>query len=117
MVPALCEGRALLTTGVILFASSLFAQKRKPMEVAVWDTYVRRKDGRVMHFDILVPAEVKDTAQIFAYGRAYLQTKGEGGQPLDSRHCRFCHIERARPEWEKAIREKGYAIFEMENCD
>lgn len=114
MVPTLRQGRALLT-GAVLLAGSLFAQKR--MEVAVWDTYVRRKDGRIMHFDIIVPAEVKDTAQIFAYGRAYLQTKGEGEQPLDSRHCRFCHLERARPEWEKAIREKGYAIFEMENCD
>ena len=99
----------------LLFTGMLFAQKA--MKVAVWDTYVPRKDGRIMHFDIIVPAELKDTAQIFAYGRAYLRTKGEEGQPLTSHNCRFCHIENVRPAWEKAIREKGYAIHEMENCD
>ncbi len=26
------------------------------MEVSVWDTYVPRGDGKVMHFDILVPS-------------------------------------------------------------
>lgn len=34
------------------------------MKVAVWDTYVKRKDGRVMHFDIIAPAEVRDTELI-----------------------------------------------------
>lgn len=97
--------------------SLLLAQKVKPMKVAVWDTYVPRKDGRIMHFDIIVPAEVRDTAVIFSYGRAYLATKGEEGQPLNARNCRFCHVETVRPEWEEAIRKRGYAIFEMENCD
>ncbi|GIV22370.1 MAG: hypothetical protein KatS3mg025_0029 [Bacteroidia bacterium] len=100
---------------LLLFLGLLFGQKA--MKVAVWDTYVQRKDGRIMHFDIIVPAEVTDTAQIFAYGRAYLATKGEAGQPLTARNCRFCHIETVRPAWEKAIRTQGYAIHEMENCD
>ena len=40
------------------------------MEVAVWDTYVTKKDGSVMHFDIIAPSSVKDTAVIYEYGRA-----------------------------------------------
>ncbi|MBP7448998.1 MAG: DUF2024 family protein, partial [Flavobacteriales bacterium] len=40
--------------------------------MAVWDTYVTRNDGRVMHFDIIVPSSQRDSAMIHSYGRAYL---------------------------------------------
>jgi hypothetical protein len=30
------------------------------MKVSVYDTYVTRKDGKVMHFDILVPDPLGD---------------------------------------------------------
>jgi len=30
------------------------------MKVAVWDTYVTRKEGNIMHFDVIVPEEIKD---------------------------------------------------------
>jgi len=33
-------------------------QKQTEMKVAVWDTYVTKKDGSVMHFDIIVPEEI-----------------------------------------------------------
>lgn len=87
------------------------------MKVAVWDTYVTRKDGRVMHFDIIVPAELQDVNTILEYGREYLKSKGEESQPLTSERCRFCHVEDATPEVEAEIKKKGYFIFEMENCD
>jgi len=86
------------------------------MQVAVWDTYVTKKDGTVMHFDIIAPIETKEEATIHSYGRAYLQTKGQEGQPLTSRECQFCHIESLKPQWENDIRQKGYFIYEMENC-
>ena len=38
------------------------------MKVAVWDTYVKRKDGRVMNFDILVPADEMNEERIFTFG-------------------------------------------------
>lgn len=86
------------------------------MQVAVWDTYVTRKDGTVMHFDIIAPREVKDPGIIYAYGDEYLKTKGQSKQPLTSRECRFCHIETVTPQWQNEIGQKGYAIYEMENC-
>lgn len=86
------------------------------MKVAVWDTYVTKKDGRIMHFDIIVPEEIKDTSVIYGYGKEYLKTKGQEGQPLTSKECRFCHTEKAKPEWETEIKKKGYFIYEMENC-
>ena len=86
------------------------------MKVAIWDTYVTKKDGSIMHFDIIAPAETKEEAVIYDYGRAYLGNKGQTGQPLTSEECRFCHIETIKPQWEEAIRQNGYYIYEMENC-
>lgn len=87
------------------------------MKVAVWDTYVKREDGRIMHFDIIAPAEIKDTTIIFKYGKEYLESKGIKDKNLTSKECRFCHIETVKTEWEKEISKKGYYIYEMENCD
>ena len=103
---------------MMLFAFSANAQnnKTKTMKVAVWDTYVTKKDGSVMHFDIIAPEEIKDTSIIYGYGREYLISKRQEGQPLTSKQCRFCHIETVRPEWEAEIKQKGYFIIEMENC-
>jgi len=92
-------------------------QKNKHMKVAVWDTYVTKKDGSVMHFDIIAPESVKAASIIHGYGKEYLKLKGQEGQPLTSKECRFCHIETLRKEWEVEIRSKGYFIYEMENCN
>lgn len=86
------------------------------MQVAVWDTYVAKSDGSTMHFDIIVPAELKDAAVIYRYGNEYLTLKGQKGQPLSAKECRFCHIETVPPNWEEKIKRTGYYIYEMENC-
>mgnify|MGYP006316225513 FL=1 len=86
------------------------------MQIAVWDTYVTKKDGTIMHFDILAPVEITDTTKIYHYGKEYLKNKRQEGQPLTSKECRFCHVETLRPQWETDIKQKGYYIIEMENC-
>lgn len=86
------------------------------MQVAVWDTYVTKKEGTIMHFDIIVPSIIKDPAVIYNYGKEYLKTKNQAEQALTSKECTFCHIETAKPQWEAGIDEKGYFIYEMENC-
>lgn len=85
-------------------------------KVNVWDTYVTKKDGSVMHFDILAPVAISDTDTIYKYGKEYLASKGQEGQPLSAKQCRLCHIESLRPEWETEISDKGYFIIEMEGC-
>ncbi len=87
------------------------------MKVAVWDTYVTRKDGAVMHFDIIIPSELKDEEVIYKYGKTYLQDKGQEGQPLTSKECSFCHVETVKLQWEESIKRSGYYIYEMENCN
>jgi hypothetical protein len=86
------------------------------MQVAVWDTYVTRKNGIVMHFDIIAPTEIKDENIIYEFGRQYLATKNESGQTLASKECAFCHIEQASEEMENAIADKGFYILEMKGC-
>ncbi len=85
------------------------------MSTAVWDTYVKKKDGSVMHFDILVPSSLKDAHAIHRYGKEYLASKGEAGAKLDTEECRFCHIEDAGADIKAAIEAKGYYILEMES--
>jgi hypothetical protein len=87
------------------------------MEVAVWDTYVTKKDGVIMHFDILAPSEIADSTVVYNYGKEYLKTKGQEGQPLTSKECRYCHVETIRQEWEEVINRQGYFVIEMENCN
>lgn len=83
------------------------------MKVAVYDTYVTRKEGGTMHFDILVP-ESAEYEHVLKSGRAYLKTKHQEGQPLSPKECKFCHIEHATPEVAQAIQEQGFCIIEME---
>ena len=91
-------------------------EKTIQKKVNVWDTYVTKKDGNIMHFDIIAPVEITDTISIHAYGKEYLKTKGQEGQTLTAKQCRLCHIENLRPVWEAEIEEKGCLIIEMEGC-
>ena len=83
-------------------------------KVAVWDTYVKRVNGAVMHFDIIVPKHIKDATQVHAFGQEYLKQSGEVNRVITSRECQFCHIEEPGAEILNAIAEKGYYILEME---
>ena len=87
------------------------------MQVAVWDTYVIKKDRSVMHFDIIAPKEIIETDVIYSYGKDYLKGKGQENQELSAKECSFCHIETVLPHLEAEINEKGYSIIEMENCN
>ncbi len=75
-----------------------------------------KKDGSLMHFDILVPGEVTNAETVYQFGRAYLQQKGQAGQKLTAKECRLCHTETASPGVIAAIQRQGYSILEMEGC-
>jgi hypothetical protein len=83
------------------------------MQVAVWDTYVKSQSGTVLHFDIIVPQEIKDPIAIYQYGVQYLNSINEPEHDLCINECRFCHIEEPTPEMLAVIQDKGYYILEM----
>jgi hypothetical protein len=87
------------------------------MKIAVWDTYVERNDGKIMHFDILVSKEFTNKNKIFEFGKLYLEDKPFSTGQLTSNECRFCHIEEATELVINDILTKGFYIIEMENCN
>lgn len=109
------------TIGFIVIIVSYWSFKsvfknKATMQVTVWDTYVKKKDGTVMHFDIVAPESISDSTIIHNYGLAYLKGKGQEGQPLTAKECRRCHVREIIPEWEADINKQGFFIIEMENC-
>ena len=86
------------------------------MKVSVWDTYVPRLDGKIMHFDILVPNALSDIKTIFCFGTEFLKEKPFKTEKITVNECRFCHIACASDEIVKSIHAKGYHIIELENC-
>lgn len=84
------------------------------MKVAVWDTYVKVPSGEVLHFDILVPDQLRDAAVIYQYGRAFLQSRGVASGEIDADHCQFCHIEEPDEEMLQSIEQSGYYILELD---
>lgn len=87
------------------------------MKVSVWDTYVKRNDGKLMHFDILVPNNLNDEQTILNYGTTYLKSKTFKTENISLKICTFCHIEQATNAIINDIKNKGFSIIEMENCD
>ncbi len=87
------------------------------MKVSVWDTYVKREGGLIMHFDILVNSKLTDETKIFDFGKNYLKSKSFNSEELTSKECVFCHIENASEIVIKEIETNGYYIIEMENCN
>ena len=53
------------------------------MDCAVYDTYVQKKDGKIMHFDVVVADDTPQKKAI-EYGKQYLQSAGQEGQKDDS---------------------------------
>ncbi|RZA14849.1 MAG: DUF2024 family protein [Proteobacteria bacterium] len=79
-------------------------------------TYVQRADGLRMHFDILVPSDLKDHEVVLQYGRRYLAAKGVAPDTLKAEKCSYCHMESASRAVEEEIAAEGFVIIEMENC-
>ena len=50
--------------------------KRNHMEIHVYDTYVKAKDGHTMHFDVFTA--VKDDKKAIEYAKQWLTSIGEG---------------------------------------
>jgi hypothetical protein len=85
------------------------------MKIDVYDTYVTKKNGQIMHFDVMAPEETP-TERVLKFANTYLGSVGQAGQKCGVNECKFCHGEHARPEIEQSIRESGYYIVEMEGC-
>jgi hypothetical protein len=85
------------------------------MQCAVYDTYVTKKDGKIMHFDVVVEADTSHEKAVI-YGKKFLESVGEGEQKMTQEECQFCHIQQAPAMIEADIQSNGYYIQKMEGC-
>ena len=76
---------------------------------------MKRSDGRMMHFDIIVSRELTDERVVFRYGQKYLEQKQIQSSEITTNERQFCHVEQATDEMTHQIKENGYYILEMEN--
>jgi maltooligosyltrehalose synthase len=93
----------------------MMSVQKQDMECAVYDTYVTKKDGRIMHFDVIVEANTPHEKAI-EFGKEYLNSVDQGEQKMTQEECQFCHIQEAPPVVAKDIKDSGYYIQKMEGC-
>lgn len=84
------------------------------MEVHVYDTYVKAKDGHTMHFDVITGEQNHEKA--ISYAKEWLASVGEGESQVTTNECQFCHSQGAPEPVETEISQKGYFIQKMEGC-
>ena len=84
------------------------------MDIHVYDTYVKAKDGHTMHFDVIT--DVQDHDKAIEYAKQWLETIGEGDAKGTGEECQFCHTQGAPEPVENEIKEKGFFIQKMEGC-
>ena len=84
------------------------------MDIHVYDTYVKAKDGHTMHFDVIT--DVQDHDKAIEYAKQWLATVGEDGATVTGEECNFCQTQEAPPQVVNEIKEKGFFIQKMEGC-
>jgi len=84
------------------------------MEVHVYDTYVKAKDGHTMHFDVIT--DVQDHQKAIENAKKWLETIGEGGSTVTTEECQFCHSQGAPEPVADEIKKNGFFIQKMEGC-
>jgi len=84
------------------------------MDFHVFDTYIKSKDGHVMHFDVITDKNNIENAIMFA--KEWLNRVEEEDAVVTTKECRFCHTQSVSEEIEIEIMTNGYFIAKMEGC-
>ncbi len=80
----------------------------------VFDTYVKSKNGHVMHFDVIT--DKNNTEKAITFAKEWLKSIGEEDAKVTTEECRFCHTQSVSEEIEIEIMTNGYFIAKMEGC-
>lgn len=84
------------------------------MKAAVWDSYIKKDDGNVLHFDVIVPDSKSDATLVYKYAYEFLKLKGIERVEINVTNCQFCHIENLAEEMKTNIEIRGFHIIEMD---
>jgi len=80
----------------------------------VFDTYVKSKNGHIMHFDVIT--DKNNTEKAITFAKEWLKSIGENDAKVTTEECRFCHTQSVSEEIEIEIMTNGYFIVKMEGC-
>lgn len=83
------------------------------MKIDVYDTYVRTRDGALLHFDVFIP---EGTSDAIRFAKQWLHEMGISYDKIEQENCQFCHSEIPDPEVIQQINHIGYYILQMEGC-
>jgi len=84
------------------------------MDFHVFDTYVKGKNGHIMHFDVIT--DKNDLEKSISFAKEWLKSIGEQDVIITAKECRFCHTQSVSKEIEIEIMTDGYFIVKMEGC-
>jgi hypothetical protein len=84
------------------------------MKAAVWDSYIKKDNGNVLHFDVVVSESRSNPEIVYKYAYEYLKSKGIDGADINVKNCQFCHIETLTDKMKSDIESRGFHIIEMD---
>lgn len=84
------------------------------MNYHVYDTYVKAKDGHIIHFDVITDS--KEIEKAIEYAKKWLRSIDEEKSKVTLEECRFCHTQTVSQEIEIEIMTEGFFISKMEGC-
>lgn len=80
-------------------------------ELSVWHAYAIDTSDQMLHFKMVVPEAVQDTAAIIEYGRHFLREQRGSGHALSVKYCPTCTVQQDKI-LKNTIKEKGYAVYD-----
>ena len=84
------------------------------MEFHVFDTYVKSKQGQIMHFDVVT--DESDVNKAISFAKEWLSSVGEDDATVSTNECKFCHTESVLDDVEIEIMTNGYFISKLDGC-
>ena len=84
------------------------------MDFHVFDTYVKSKNGQVMHFDIIT--DKKEVEKTISFAKEWLRSINEENATVTTQECKFCHTQSVPEDIEIEIMTNGYFVSKMEGC-
>lgn len=84
------------------------------MKIAVWDLYIKKVNGNVLHFNVVVHESKSKMEIVFNYANEYLKSIGVDSAEINVKNCQFCHIENLTDNMKSDIETSGYHIIEMD---
>lgn len=85
------------------------------MSSHVFDTYAKKANGGIMHFDVII--DEQDPQKALDCARHWLESTGHGDATVTQETCYFCHsVDDTPAEMRRQIDAVGYAVYKLEGC-